>query len=189
MKHSQITGWCHEIMKSQIKENGLYIDATMGRGNDTLFFCRLAGQTGKVIAFDVQKDALKATEKLLDRHGVRNCAELILAGHEHMDEYAKEGTVDAVCFNFGYLPGGDHKTATAPATSIEAVRKGLVLLKAGGMMSLCIYSGGDTGFEEKQSVLSYLETLSSKEYTVIVNQYHNRNNNPPVPVFIFKEDI
>lgn len=53
-------------------------------------------------------------------------------------------------------------------------------------MSLCIYSGGDTGFEEKEKLLAYLKTLPPKEYTVIVNQYYNRENNPPMPVFIFK---
>ena len=94
--------------------------------------------------------------------------------------------MDAICFNFGYLPGGDHKIATRADTSIKAVDKGLDLLKKGGMMSLCIYSGGDTGFEERDRLLEFLKTLPPKEYTVIVNQYHNRKNQPPIPVFIFK---
>ncbi len=53
-------------------------------------------------------------------------------------------------------------------------------------MSLCIYSGGDTGFEEKEVLLTYMRTLPAKEYTVIVNEYYNRMNHPPMPVFIFK---
>lgn len=65
-------------------------------------------------------------------------------------EYAMEESTDVICFNFGYLPGGDHKLATTYQTSIEAIGKGLGILKHGGMMSLCIYSGGDTGFEEKE---------------------------------------
>lgn len=36
MKQSQITYWCHEIIRSQAEEGGYYIDATMGKGNDTL---------------------------------------------------------------------------------------------------------------------------------------------------------
>ncbi len=64
--------------------------------------------------------------------------------------------------------------------------KGLRILKPGGMMSLCIYSGGDTGFEEKEVLLTYMRTLPAKEYTVIVNEYYNRMNHPPMPVFIFK---
>lgn len=53
-------------------------------------------------------------------------------------------------------------------------------------MSLCIYSGGDTGFEEKDAILNLLRTLPSREYIVIANEYYNRKNNPPMPVFIFK---
>lgn len=42
MNQSQITFWCQEIMRSQAKREGNYIDATMGNGNDTLFLCELA---------------------------------------------------------------------------------------------------------------------------------------------------
>ena len=49
MKQSQITYWCHEIIRSQAEEGGYYIDATMGKGNDTLFLCELAGEKGKDI--------------------------------------------------------------------------------------------------------------------------------------------
>ena len=103
-----------------------------------------------------------------------------------MDLYAGEGTADVICFNFGYLPGGSHHIATRASTSVEAIQKGLKILKKGGMMSLCIYSGGDTGFEEKERILDCLRELSAREYTVIVNAYYNRANNPPIPAFIFK---
>ena len=113
-------------------------------------------------------------------------AKLILDGHEHMEKYVQEDSADVICFNFGYLPGGDHSIATCPETSVEAVKQGLKILKKGGMMSLCIYSGGDTGFEEKEALLRFLKALPAKEYTVIVNEYYNRENCPPMPVFIFK---
>lgn len=159
----------------------------MGNGNDTLMFCRLAGTSGSVLAFDIQERALLLTDRLLSKHGVRDRARLVLAGHEHMDQFACENSADAICFNFGYLPGGDHRIATSPATSIEAVQKGLAILKHGGMMSLCIYSGGDTGFDEKEKILAFLKDLPSRNYTVITNEYHNRKNCPPMPVFVFKE--
>lgn len=186
MRKLQITAWCQSMIRMQAPTGGFYIDATMGKGNDTLLFCELAGETGRVLAFDVQEMAINATKKRLLEHGMADRAELILDGHEHMDQYAKPETADVICFNFGYLPGGDHKVATAAKTSIEAVEKGLKILKHGAMMSLCIYSGGDTGFEEKDALLEYLKTLPAKEYTVIVNEYYNRENNPPLPVFIFK---
>lgn len=186
MKQSQITYWCHEVIRSQAKRGGLYIDATMGNGNDTLMLCEMAGDTGEVYAFDIQPQALKATKNLLEKHHVTAKCQLILDGHENMDNYLQQETADVVCFNFGYLPGGDHSIATKADTSLVAIQKGLQLLKPGGMMSLCVYSGGDTGFEEKDCILNYLKTLPAKEYTVIVNQYFNRENNPPMPIFVFK---
>ena len=188
MKQSQITEWCHEIIRSQARYGGFYIDATMGKGNDTFLLCQLAGEEGKVLAFDIQEEARKATQTFLSEKGMLKRVELILDGHENMDEYAEEGTADVICFNFGYLPGGDHNIATSADTSLTAIEKGLSILKPGGMMSLCIYSGGDTGFEEKSKILEYLKELPSNKYTVILNAYYNRAHHPPVPVFIFKSD-
>ena len=104
-----------------------------------------------------------------------------------MDAYAEAGTVDGIYFNFGYLPGGDHNLATKADTSVKAIEKGLKLLKKGAVMALCIYSGGDTGFEEKNRILEYLKKLDSRKYVVIVNSYYNRENNPPIPAFIVKK--
>ena len=81
IKQSQITYWCHEIIRSQAEAGGCYIDATMGKGNDTLFLCELAGENGKVLAFDIQQEALDATRELLRTHGKEQQAELILDGH------------------------------------------------------------------------------------------------------------
>lgn len=186
MKQSQITAWCHSIIRSQAVSGGLYVDATMGNGNDTLFLCRMAQGSGHVWAFDIQETALKNTESLLSAHGCAESATLIRCGHEHMSDYLSPESIDVICFNFGYLPGGDHALATRPDTSLAAIRQGLDILKPGGMMSLCIYSGGDTGSEEKDCLLAYLRTLPSRQYTVIVNEYYNRGNCPPLPVFIFK---
>ena len=53
-------------------------------------------------------------------------------------------------------------------------------------MSLCIYSGGDSGFEERDAVLQYLKTLDPKKYLVIVNEFYNMPHHPPIPVFLIK---
>lgn len=187
MKQSQITHWCHEVIRSQAKKGGLYIDGTMGNGHDTLMLCELAGSAGEVFAFDIQRQAIEATQTLLDQHQVITNYHLILDGHENMDSYIPENKADVICFNFGYLPGGDHEITTKISTSLVAIQKGLKLLKSDGMMSLCVYSGKDMGFEERDGILEYLKTLSPREYTVIVNHYFNRENNPPIPIFIFKK--
>lgn len=106
MKQSQITYWCHEVIRSQARKGGFYIDATMGKGNDTLFLCELAGKEGKVKAFDIQKEALDATAAAIKRASGRRQGGIVLDGHEHMDQYAEVESTDVICFNFGYLPGG-----------------------------------------------------------------------------------
>lgn len=183
----QITQWSHELFRLQVKPGGIYIDATMGNGHDTLFLCELAGETGRVIAFDIQEKAINATELLLKKHHMETRAKLCLDSHIHMDRYLEQDSVDGIYFNFGYLPGGDHNLATKPDTSVEAIKTGLGLLRKGGVMALCIYSGGDTGFEEKDCILEYLKGLDEKSYIVIVNTYFNRKNNPPIPAFVIKK--
>ena len=102
-----------------------------------------------------------------------------------MQEYVKEQAA-AIVFNFGYLPGGDHSIATKSDTSLRAVEAGLELLRPGGIMNLCIYSGGDTGYEERDVLLAYLKNLDTKKWLVIVSSYYNRMNNPPLPVFVVR---
>ena len=77
--------------------------------------------------------------------------------------------------------------ATKPENSLRAILEGLELLKKDGVMSLCIYSGGDTGFEERDSILEMLKILDSRKYVVILSTYYNRENNPPIPVLVIKK--
>ncbi len=181
----QITEYCHHFLEEYVRENDCCIDATAGNGNDTEFLCRMVGEGGKVYAFDVQEEAIRQTRLRLENAGLTARASLIPDGHENMAKYVQE-EASAVVFNFGYLPGGDHKVATRPETSLIAVEQGLGLLKKGGVMSLCIYSGGDTGYEEKEALLSYLKELDSKKWLVLVNSYYNRKNDPPLPVFVIR---
>ncbi|MDY3250948.1 MAG: class I SAM-dependent methyltransferase [Candidatus Choladocola sp.] len=182
----QITAWCRRMMRDHISEGAFCIDATMGNGNDTEYLCRLAGPTGRVLAFDVQQQALDATRRRLQESLPWCNYELILDSHSHMEQYAGPESADCIAFNLGYLPGGDHGLATKPETTIEALSQGLSILKKNGIMSVCIYSGGDSGFEEKEAVLSWMKGLDCSRYLVLVTQYYNRPNHPPVPAAIIR---
>lgn len=177
----QITTMCQEMARPYIKEGGLCIDATMGNGHDTLFLRNAAGDTGKVLAFDIQQQAFANTEELFVNEGVSiSNVEMHLISHEEMDQFTDNDTVDCIMFNLGYLPSGDHSCATTAEGTCNAIKRALPLLRKGGMMSLCIYSGGDTGFEEKESVLALLKNLNTKKYLVLTTEYYNRPNNPPM---------
>jgi len=181
----QITEFCHHFVKDYIKEGDLCIDATAGNGNDTEFLCEMVGGSGRVYAFDIQEMALENTRQRLEEKELLQRAELILDGHEKMTQYVNE-EVTAIIFNFGYLPGGDHSIATKSSTSLPAIEQALTLLKVGGIMNLCIYSGKDTGYEEKEAILSYLKELDAKRWLVIISSYFNRKNDPPLPVFVIR---
>lgn len=186
MKNYQITEWCRHFIREQVKPGDLCIDATMGNGHDTELLCRLVGDAGRVLAFDVLPEALTATKNRLEKAGVPNNYELHLVSHEWIRDFAAPETVSCITFNFGYLPGGDHTKATTAKSSIAAIRSGLALLKKGGIMSLCIYSGGDTGFEEHDAILHLLRSLDSRRYLVICSEYLNRPNHPPKPALIIR---
>lgn len=186
MKNIQATEWCRHFIREQVKPGDLCIDATAGNGHDTELLCKLAGAEGRVLAFDIQETALKKTEQRLREAGLHAGARLILDSHVHMDKYAEKETVSCIVFNFGYLPGGDHGLATRPETSLAAVKTGLALLKTGGLMSLCIYSGGDTGYGERDVLLPFLRELDEREYLVIRCEYMNRRKDPPLPVLVVK---
>lgn len=186
MKNYQITEWVHHFIEQQVKEGDFCIDATMGKGNDTVLLSRLAGETGKVIGFDIQQEAVNFTEERLRREACPENYELLRVSHEKMAAYAKEDSVSCIVFNFGYLPGGDHSKATKAASSLAAIESGLKLLKKKGLMSLCIYSGGDSGFEERDAILEYVHKLDCHKYLVIQSEYVNRPNNPPIPVLVIK---
>ena len=186
MRKYQITEWCLRFIRDHVKEGDICIDATAGNGNDTLALCQLVGESGKVIAFDIQETAIANTKKRLLDNGVEDRAEVYMESHTKMDKYAQENSVSCIVFNFGYLPGGDHNLSTRKESSIEAIHTGLRLLRKGGLMSLCIYSGGDSGFEERDALLEELKTLDRKKYLVILSCYYNRPNHPPIPAFIVK---
>lgn len=171
-------------MRRFLKSGDLCIDATAGRGYDTAFLCEIVGTKGKVIAFDIQKQAVESTKVLLQERKLS--ADVYLESHIHMDRYVQPESVSGIMFNFGYLPGGDHQIATKKEESILAIQKGLQLLKKEGVMSLCIYQGGDTGFEEKDALMAYLKNIDSKKYTVIVSELYNKPNYPPIFVGIIK---
>lgn len=186
MRTYQITEWCSHFIKLQVQPGDLCIDATAGNGHDTLLLSQLAGPEGRVLAFDIQKAALYSARQHLSDHHAPDNVTCLLDSHSHMEQYAQPDTVSCIVFNFGYLPSGDHKISTKSETSISAIAQGLRLLKKDGLMSLCIYSGGDSGFEERDALLKYLQTLDHKQYLVILSCYYNRPNHPPIPVLIRK---
>ncbi|WP_125115809.1 tRNA (mnm(5)s(2)U34)-methyltransferase [Agathobaculum sp. Marseille-P7918] len=175
----------HDFLRRQVKPGAFCIDATAGKGRDTALLCRLVGPEGRVLAFDVQQDAVDQTRALLDAEGLT--AEVVLDSHANMARYAAPESVDCIVFNFGRLPGGDPKIFTTASSSIPAIDAGLTLLRPGGVMALALYYGKENGYDEKNAVLQHLKSLNDRSFTVLACDWLNRKHDPPLPIFLWKE--
>ena len=170
----------HFYLNEYVKNGSFVVDATCGNGGDTAFLASLVGDDGKVFGFDIQKDAIISTQKRMDLEGLSSHVSLFQDGHENMEQYLGNQTVDAFVFNLGYLPKGDHSIHTKGETTIKALKIALKHLSQTGVIALSIYHGGDSGFEERDAVLAYLESLDSRKYNVILHSYVNKPNFPPL---------
>ena len=132
----------HDIMKSQLTENSICADFTMGQGYDTLFLAQQKN-CSHIYAFDIQPQAYVQTREKLESAQLEGKATLILDSHECCDIYIRE-PLDLGIFNFGYLPHGDPEIMTRRKTSLCAATKALHLLKKHGILILVLYWGQAT---------------------------------------------
>lgn len=175
----RVTQLASVLMQSHLNEGDTAVDATAGTGEDTCMMAESVGKKGKVIAFDIQKQALELTEEKLKARGLREQVILLNAGHETMRNQEAVLTADnirGIMFNLGYLPGGNETVCTQSATSLEAIRSGLDLLAKGGLMTICIYPH-PAGYAEGMDIESYLSTVDSRFYVHKIKTL-NRNNPP-----------
>ena len=126
-KHFSALNIIHKIVREKVQPGDICIDATAGRGNDTLLLSQLVGSEGRVTAFDIQPEAVESTCALLEANGMTDRARVLLKSHSEMDELFEEDTVSCIMFNFGWLPKGNHNIFTNKSTSIPAIEKGLKL--------------------------------------------------------------
>ena len=174
-----------DFLTSRLAEPKLLVDATCGNGGDTAFLCRLAGKEGRVLGFDIQSEAIASTERNLAAKGLS--AELHCDSHANLLQYVTPGTADAVMFNFGWLPGADHKVFSHASSSIPALEAALDALRPGGVLSAILYSGRVIGSDEKTEILNWMRTLPLSRCTVLVCSFANWAETAPLPCFVLKK--
>jgi tRNA G37 N-methylase Trm5 len=178
-------GQSHEIIEKVVKPGDVVIDATAGNGYDTVFLAKLVGETGRVYSFDIQEQAILNTRKKLEDLGLAGRVVQIKDGHQNMDLYVKE-KVKAVMFNLGYLPGGDHSIGTKADTTIAAIKKALQLIQVNGIVTVVVYYGGDSGFDEKEAVMEFIKGIEFRQFNVMKTEFVNQPNCPPILVCMEK---
>ena len=148
------------------------VDATCGRGNDTLY---LAGKFKEVYAFDIQDDAITSTKELLKDY---NNVKIIQDSNEFICTYINK-PIDCVMYNLGYLPKGDKNITTKADGTLKSLQSVIKSLAPHGIITIICYPGHEEGLIESKAVETYLRSLNQKEYDVIKYDFINQINNPP----------
>lgn len=180
-------GFCHDFLAARLAPGGLYIDATCGNGHDTEFLCRLAGPSGRVLALDIQQQAVDATNARLAQAGLDGIGRAVRQDHARLGEVAAPNSADCVVFNFGWLPGAAHNVHSTAEGSIPALQAALTALKPGGILAAVLYSGQVIGSGEKEAALAFFRALPLTRYTVLVCEFANWADTAPLPCFIIKK--
>lgn len=159
------------------------VDATAGRGSDTCFLAHAVGTAGRVIAFDVQDEALKSTRERLERESVLDRVHLVHASHaclsEHLPDPAR-GRLAAVMFNLGYLPkGGSPSVITRPESTVQALEQACTQLQPGGVLSVVSYRGHSGGAEEDAAVAHF---FASRLHSWLTHLHHPHAPTTTTPV-------
>ncbi|HHU30433.1 MAG: class I SAM-dependent methyltransferase [Bacillota bacterium] len=177
--------FAHELVAATLKPGDMAVDATCGRGNDTLFLARLVGEKGKVFAIDIQPEAIVATQEKLQSAGLLDHVTLVQGSHAEPVAWP-QGKVKAVMINLGYLPGGDHSLVTKPETTVAALQIACGHLQTDGIITIVVYTGHAGGIEEYRAVHSFCTSLPQEEYTVLEYRMINQVNNPPLLIAVMR---
>ena len=134
------------------------------------------GAHGVVHAFDIQEDAINNTKsRLQDVLGysfvgnVGQCPggpeiRFWQSCHSNIRNVGSQRSIKLICFNLGYLPGGDHGIITRTETTLKAVKGSVELIASGGMISVMAYVGHPGGQEEYDSVRNYVFSLPADHW-------------------------
>lgn len=157
------------------------VDATVGKGKDSLKLLEAVGDEGFLYGFDLQEEALDAANKLLKDY--KNY-KLFLDSHENIDKIEK---FDLVIYNLGYLPGSDKKITTLKDSTIVSLKKATEKISEGGIIIVVSYLGHENSFEERLGVDEFLKNLDQKIFKVEKREFYNQKNNPPIVYLVEKK--
>lgn len=175
-----------DALRQVIRPGDTVIDATLGNGHDTCMLAELVGETGHIIGFDIQPDAVQRTAAALTEKGLIDRCTLYAEGHQHVAERVTS-PVRAAVFNLGWLPGGDKSITTLWETTHTAISACLALLEKGGICTVCAYPGHAEGDKERYALADWLATLRPQEFNVLHNRFLNAGPGAPECFIIQKQ--
>ncbi len=173
------------IISRRITPGDNVVDATAGNGHDTLFLAELVGRFGKVYSFDIQSEALEATQERLKKQNLLATVTCINDSHKMIDQYVPK-PISGAMFNLGYLPGGDHSIATVVEESLPAIKIVLDLLKISGLVTIVTYPGHAEGKREEEKISEFVHSLDKERFAVMITKFIKKSGDPPNVIAIEK---
>lgn len=163
------------------------IDATAGRGSDSISLGQLVGDDGVVHAFDIQQTAMDETVRRYEQresdHGGMGVLHAYVRSHEDFDSLGlRAGSVCCCAYNLGWYPGrgADRSVITTVDTTLASLNSAQSLIAVGGVITVMAYVGHEGGREEELACFQWAQNLSNREWSSFVLRYPNRNAAPSV---------
>ncbi len=188
---TKVVKWGQELLSEVVQPGDLVVDLTAGNGQDTLELFRLVGQTGQVIGFDIQTQALLATrdrmvsagaQVRLHQHDIQPLPseagiDLLAMSHTEIARVLPAAPKGVIA-NLGYLPGGQQELVTRPESTVSALEQTCSLLLVGGRLAVVVYPGHPGGAEEGIAVTDFFTALDPVTFQVIQLTVSNRPQSP-----------
>ncbi|WP_261130685.1 class I SAM-dependent methyltransferase [Bacillus sp. Marseille-Q3570] len=186
---SRVLPFAKELLEKVVESGGVAVDATVGNGHDTQFLAELVGENGLVYGFDIQDDAIEATQNRLRENKLDDRVRLFTESHAKVKECVDDkyhGSIQGAMFNLGYLPGSDKSVITKSDSTLAAIEGLMEILMPGGLIVLVVYYGHEGGQDEKDSLTAFLHNMDQTNAHVLQYQFLNQKNTPPFVVAIEK---
>ncbi|MCE3015896.1 MAG: class I SAM-dependent methyltransferase [Pirellula sp.] len=162
------------------------LDGTAGNGFDTCFLAELVGKEGRVVAMDLQEDAILITRNKLEALGWLERVNCIRDCHSNAQRYLEPHCghgLNVAMFNLGYLPLGNKEIITKQETTLAALNAVFGVLVENGILSVLSYPGHTGGSDEHVAVEAWIDQV--KKHARIETYRDENNRLSPVLWLVF----
>jgi SAM-dependent methyltransferase len=177
------TAVVRRLLEDVVMPGDLAVDATAGNGHDTEFLAARVGDGGRVLAFDIQAAAIAAARARVAAAGWGSRVDFFQECHTRIATRAVPGSVAAVMFNLGYLPGHGHELTTTAETTLQALAAATSVLRPGGALAAVCYPGHPEGGREAAAVAEWFAGLTDSAWQVV--RYTALGTRRPAPFLLF----
>lgn len=189
----RLTHTAHALFEAVLRPGDDAVDLTAGNGNDTLAMARIVtransqtGERGHVLAMDIQREAVAATQARVDEDledpDAASHVHIVQTCHANVRDYLRQPGVRhlrLVAANLGYLPGSCGDVYTRADSTITALRESLEHIERGGVACVLAYPQATQGDEsELDAVANEWLVLPAREWHVVRIEHANRTGAP-----------